>query len=78
MLALEIALEPKVYIRLTDNWIELTLRFTGPVHGMRAIKDGMARDLLPALSAAELEVASGTYEIVGLPPIHLAADSRPS
>lgn len=78
VLALEIGLEPKVYIRLTDNWIELTLRFLGPVHGMRSIKDGMARDLLPALAAAGLDVASGTYEIVGIPPIHLAPDSRPS
>lgn len=78
VLALEIALEPKVYIRLTDNWIELTLRFTAPVHGIRSLKDAMSRDLLPALAAAGLEVASGTYDIVGLPPIRLAPDSRPS
>ena len=78
VLALEIALEPKVYFRLTDNWIELSLRFTAPVHGIRSIKDGMARDLLPLLAAAKLEIASGTYDIVGLPPIRLAPDSRPS
>jgi small-conductance mechanosensitive channel len=78
VLALEIALEPKVYVRLTDNWIELTLRFTAPVHGIRAIKDAMSRDLLPALAEAQIDVASGTYEIVGLPPIRLAPDSRPS
>lgn len=78
VLALEIALEPKVYVRLTDNWIELTVRFTAPVHGIRSIKDAMARDLLPALADAKLEVASGTYEIVGIPPIRLAPDSRPS
>jgi len=77
VLALEIVLEPKVYVRLTDNWIELTVRFTAPVHGIRAIKDAMSRDLLPALANAGLEVASGTYEIVGIPPIHLAPDSRP-
>jgi len=78
VLALEIALEPKVYVRLTDNWIELTLRFTAPVHGIRSIKDAMSRDLLPALAEARIEVASGTYEIVGIPPIRLAPDPRPS
>ena len=79
VLALNIALDPKVYIRLTDNWIELTLRFTGPVHGIRAIKDAMARDLLVALAEAKLEIASGTYEIVGIPPIRVEqvdADGR--
>jgi small-conductance mechanosensitive channel len=77
VLALEIALEPQVYVRLTDNWIELTLRFTAPVHGVRAIKDAMSRELLVALADAKLEIASGTYEIVGIPPIRvepLAAD----
>jgi small-conductance mechanosensitive channel len=76
VLALEIELEPKVYVRLTDNWIELTLRFTGPVHGIRGIKDAMARDLIPALAAANLEIASGTYEIVGIPPIRIEQDTR--
>ena len=71
VLALEIDLEPKVYVRLTDNWIELTLRFTGPVHGIRGIKDAMGRDLIAALAQARLEIASGTYEIVGIPPIRI-------
>lgn len=71
VLALDIELEPKVYVRLTDNWIELTLRFTGPVHGIRAIKDAMGRDLITALADAHLEIASGTYEIVGIPPIRV-------
>ena len=71
VLALDIALEPQVYVRLTDNWIELTLRFTAPVHGVRAIKDAMSRDLLVALKDAKLEIASGTYEIVGVPPIRI-------
>ena len=71
VLALEIALEPRVYLRLTDNWMELTLRFTGPVHGIRGIKDVMARDIIAAFVEAKLEIASGTYEIVGIPPIRV-------
>jgi small-conductance mechanosensitive channel len=71
VLALVIALEPKVYLRLTDNWMELTLRFTGPVHGVRAIKDAMARDIIAALDEAKIEVASATYEIIGVPPLRV-------
>jgi small-conductance mechanosensitive channel len=63
------SLEPRTYLRLTDNWVELTLRFVGPVRGIRALKDAMSRDVLAALEAAGLEIASATYEIVGLPPI---------
>jgi len=76
VLALEIELEPRVYMRLTDNWIELTLRFTAPVHGIRSIKDAMSRDMLVALTAANIEIASGTYEIVGIPPIRIEQDTR--
>src|SRR4029079_14752661 len=32
-------LEPKVYYNLTDNWVELHVRFLTPVRGVRAIKD---------------------------------------
>jgi small-conductance mechanosensitive channel len=71
VLALEIVLEPRVYLHLTDNWIELTLRFLVPVHGVRAIKDAMGREILAGLQEAHLEIASGTYEIVGLPPIRV-------
>ncbi len=71
VLALEIALEPTVYLQLTDNWIELTLRFLAPVHGVRAIKDAMGREILAGLQEAHLEIASSTYDIVGFPPIRI-------
>ncbi|HEY8310480.1 MAG TPA: mechanosensitive ion channel domain-containing protein, partial [Gemmatimonadaceae bacterium] len=35
--------EPHVYYHLTDNWIELTLRFVAPVRGVRPLKDAMSR-----------------------------------
>ena len=31
----------------------------------------MGRDLIAALAEAHLEIASGTYEIVGIPPIRV-------
>jgi small-conductance mechanosensitive channel len=66
--------EPRVFYRLTDNWIELTARFLVPAHGVRAIKDRMSRELLRDLRAASIDVASGTYDIVGLPPIRVRVE----
>lgn len=71
---------PRVYYRLTDNWLELTVRFVARDHGIREQKDAMSRDILGALDAAGIGVASATFAIVGLPPVRLqdgAHDARP-
>ena len=59
--------EPKVYWRLTDNWLELTVRFLSPDHGTREIKDAMSREILAQLEAEGMGLASATFEITGLP-----------
>jgi hypothetical protein len=64
-------MQPKVYHRLTDNWLELTVRFIAREWGIREQKDAMSRDILQALHAAGIGVASATFEIVGLPPLRL-------
>jgi small-conductance mechanosensitive channel len=64
-------LEPHTYYRLTDNWIEITVRFLVPDHGTRAAKDKMYREILAAFREANISVASGTYAIVQVPPIRL-------
>ena len=69
-------IKPAVYFRLTDNWLELTLRFVVEDHGVRAVKDAMSRDLLTALDAAGITVASATFEIVGLPPVRIGREPR--
>ena len=58
---------PKVYWRLTDNWLELAVRFLSPDHGTREIKDAMSREILERLDQAGISIASATYEITGLP-----------
>ena len=63
--------EPKVYYRLTSNWLELTVRFVFRDHGTRAVKDLIARDILDGFDAAELVIASPTYDIVGVPLVKL-------
>ena len=66
--------EPRVYWRLTDNWLELTVRFVTREHGVRDIKDQMSREILQSLDEAGIGLASATFEIVGLPRINVAID----
>ena len=65
------ALEPKVFYRITDNWLELSLRFIVEDRGIRDIKDAMSRDILKEFDAAGIGIASATFDIVGLPPLRI-------
>ena len=67
------SLDPAVFWRITDNWLELSLRFLLPDRGVREFKDRISRDVLAGLDAAGIGIASATYDIVGLPPLHLPA-----
>ncbi len=67
---------PKVYYRLTDNWLELTVRFVVEDHGIRETKDAMSRDILAALEEAGIGVASATFEITGLPTLRIEDRTR--
>lgn len=69
-------MNPKVYYRLTDNWLELTVRFIVKDHGIRGLKDAMSRDILRALDEAGIGIASATFEIVGLPPLRVQDETR--
>jgi small-conductance mechanosensitive channel len=64
--------DSRVYVRLTDNWIELSLRFMGRDHGIRGLKDAMYRDILTGLAQAKIDVASGTYAITEFPVVRVA------
>lgn len=67
---------PHVYVRLTDNWIELTVRFLVQDHGIREVKDRMSREILDALDQAKIGVASTTLELVGIPPLRVEAGGK--
>jgi small-conductance mechanosensitive channel len=62
-------LEPRVYFRLTDNWVELSVRFICEDHGIRKLKDAMSREILDEFDRAKISIASGTYEVVGFPEV---------
>jgi small-conductance mechanosensitive channel len=64
-------LTPRVFYRLTDNWLELTVRFIVREHGIREVKDAIARAVLERFDEASIEVASATYEITGVPTLRV-------
>ncbi len=62
-------LEARVYWRITDNWIEMSVRFVCYAHGVRGLKDAISREILSEFDKLKIGIASGTYELVGMPPI---------
>ncbi|MBD3239846.1 MAG: mechanosensitive ion channel [Chitinivibrionales bacterium] len=64
-------LTPHVYYQITDNWLDLSVRFIVHEHGIRDIKDAMSREIIAAFDAAGIEVASATQEIVGFPRLRV-------
>lgn len=63
--------EPKVYYRITDNWLELTIRFIVGEHKVRDVKDAISRDMLEGFDAEGIGIASATYDIVGFPKLQI-------
>ena len=62
--------EPAIYMAMTDNWIEITLRYIVDVRERRKIKAQLHRELLGRFETEEkVTVASMTVEIVGFPPL---------
>lgn len=70
--------KPRVYYRLGDYWIELSVRFLAKEHGSRDIKDKMARDVLDAFESENIEFAFPTYEIVANSSVRLIGDGAAS
>ena len=63
--------DPRVYWRLTDNWLELTVRFVVPERSVRDIKDRMTRRIVREFADVHIEIASATIEVTGVPPLKL-------
>jgi small-conductance mechanosensitive channel len=64
-------LTPRVFQSLTDNWLELSLRFISRPHGARDVKDDISRAVLRRFDAEGIGIASATYDVVGFPPLKL-------
>ncbi len=64
-------MQPQVYWRLTDNWLEMTVRFLVPDNGIRPIKSAMSREILAGFDQAGIAIASSTHDVVGMPPLRV-------
>lgn len=64
----EKATKPGVYMRLTDNWIELSLRYITDARDRRGIYKTMSREILEEIEKSKkVKIASQTIDIVGFP-----------
>lgn len=71
-------LKSRVYWRITDNWLELSLRFVVGTHRIRGAKDAMNRHIIKEFDKAGIGIASATYDIVGFPPVVVQMDAKPN
>ncbi len=64
------SVEPMLYVVMTDNWIEMTMRYVVDARERRTVKGQLHRELLQHFEEeASITVASATFEIVGFPPL---------
>ncbi|HUP32109.1 MAG TPA: mechanosensitive ion channel domain-containing protein [Gaiellaceae bacterium] len=55
-------LQPRVFMRATDNWMELAARFVVPVRTARSVKDDITRRVAARLREEKIEIASETVD----------------
>jgi small-conductance mechanosensitive channel len=67
-------LEPRVFVNLTDNWIELGLVYPVDADTRRTFKGEISKIILARFAESGIEIASQTVAIVQFPG---ATDSRP-
>jgi small-conductance mechanosensitive channel len=66
----ETTVEPALYIVMTDNWIEMTLRYVVVVQERRRVKGQLYHELLQHFeSEPDITIASATFEVVGIPAL---------
>jgi len=64
-------LAPQVFLRITDNWLEMSLRFIVRDQSSRDTKDQIARAILTGFDEAGIGIASTTVDIVAFPPLRM-------
>ncbi len=58
---------PRVYVRIADSVMEMTLRFLSRDHGGRELVDAISRHIVRELASSGVTLAPSTVEIVGTP-----------
>ena len=65
-------IEPRVFVQITDDWLELSARFVVPVRSARTIRSDLTRELLERLDDAGIPIASRTFDV----SVRRAADAK--
>lgn len=60
--------EPRVFMRLTDNYVQLFARFVVPVRESRAAKNAVFRHVHMQLAEAGIRIGSSTMDVTVFPP----------
>jgi len=60
-------LDPRIFVNLTDNWIQLGLVYPVDTDLRRSFRSQVSQEILTAFEAAEIEIASQTISIVDFP-----------
>jgi len=64
--------EPNLYIKVTDNWIDVAVRYMTPARQRRALNAKISRLVLEKIEKSKnVKVASATYDIVGFPAVKI-------
>jgi small-conductance mechanosensitive channel len=62
--------EPTLYLAMTDNWIQMALRYIVLPRQRRTVKAQLHRELLRHFGKEPtIQIASATFEVVGLPSL---------
>ena len=61
------SLEPRVFVKLTDNWIELGMVYPVENDGRRAFRSDVSQQILAEFAEADITIASQTVAIVHFP-----------
>lgn len=60
--------EPQVFIKMTDNWISMNIRYVTEVRSRRLVFNRLSRRLLEEVQKSkDIKLASQTIDIVGFP-----------
>lgn len=64
--------ESRIYTQITDNWIDMRLRYVVIPHQRRKVKHLLSEKILEAfLAEKDIKIASATFEISGFPSIRI-------
>lgn len=63
--------EPRVYMRMTDNWISLRLRYVAKSRDRREIHARLSESVLDAFQTARIQLASTTIDITSIPDLRI-------